>query len=413
MVEDLQVTTFRNGDQILVASSAKEFDDFGNKQLPAILIENDKYFYNWFAVNDSRGLAPIGWRVASFNDWKILLTKNEGKHLKSNTGWTEGQNGTDLFGFNAKPDRVNDNCAIWWTSTEIQMNNPQDTKIYANCAELGDDGCFISNPFKTMSFRVRCIKNTETSNTQNPENRETIDEINEPEWEPGLKISYQNLSSEKCIDIPKEDWMGEDPNPYCSFSKVKGITIGLNDKNIEKMINNFIFKNLIGFDNETKKSKTLREYVNRVKFFQNTEDLLKEEQNCHLIYSNNRLLNIEISGYSIGYGAAHPINFRKSLNFDLLNGKIVGLNDVLNVGYVQKISTVVKRNLYREYGSEGWFEFSLTENSSITKEGIYFNYNDYEISPYMQGAPSVLVKWSEIKELLKENPYVDLKQFLN
>jgi hypothetical protein len=207
--------------------------------------------------------------------------------------------------------------------------------------------------------------------------------------------------------------MGEDPNPYCSFSKVKGITIGLNDKNIEKMINNFIFKNLIGFDNETKKSKTLREYVNRVKFFQNTEDLLKEEQNCHLIYSNNRLLNIEISGYSIGYGAAHPINFRKSLNFDLLNGKIVGLNDVLNVGYVQKISTVVKRNLYREYGSEGWFEFSLTENSSITKEGIYFNYNDYEISPYMQGAPSVLVKWSEIKELLKENPYVDLKQFLN
>jgi len=256
-------------------------------------------------------------------------------------------------------------------------------------------------------------RNSEISNIQTNEEGGAIDEINEPEWEPGLKISYQNLSSEKCIDIPKEDWMGEDPNPYCSFSKVKGITIGLNDKNIEKMINNFIFKNLIGFDNETKKSKTLREYVNRVKFFQNTEDLLKEEQDCQLIYSNNRLLNIEISGYSIGYGAAHPINFRKSLNFDLLNGKIVGLNDVLNVGYVQKISTVVKRNLYREYGSEGWFEFSLTENSSITKEGIYFNYNDYEISPYMQGAPSVLVKWSEIKELLKENPYVDFKQFLN
>ena len=255
--------------------------------------------------------------------------------------------------------------------------------------------------------------NSVTSKTQTKENSGAIDEIKEPEWEPGLKISYQNLSAEKCIDIPKEDWMGEDPNPYCSFSKVKGITIGLNDKNIEKMINNFIFKNLIDFDNETKKSKTLREYVNRVKFFQNTEDLLKEEQDCQLIYSNNRLLNIEISGYSNGYGAAHPINFRKSLNFDLLNGKIVGLNDVLNVGYVQKISTVVKRNLYREYGSEGWFEFSLTENSSITKEGIYFNYNDYEISPYMQGAPSVLVKWSEIKELLKENPYVDFKQFLN
>ena len=82
-------------------------------------------------------------------------------------------------------------------------------------------------------------RNSEISNIQTNEEGGAIDEINEPEWEPGLKISYQNLSSEKCIDIPKEDWMGEDPNPYCSFSKVKGITIGLNDKNIEKMINNF------------------------------------------------------------------------------------------------------------------------------------------------------------------------------
>jgi hypothetical protein len=43
------------------------------------------------------------------------------------------------------------------------MNDPQAPKIYANCAVLasdggGDDGCFISSPFKTMSLRVRCIK---------------------------------------------------------------------------------------------------------------------------------------------------------------------------------------------------------------------------------------------------------------
>jgi uncharacterized protein (TIGR02145 family) len=163
MAEDLNVTTFRNGDQIPVANSTEDFEGYGNQQLPAMLIVNDKNLYNWFAVNDSRGLAPEGWRVAASNDWDNLLVKIEYSHtdLKSTTGWAEGQNGTDNYRFNAKPDQINDYCGFWWTSTEIEMENPQDSKIYANIAVLGsygEDGCYILNPFKTMPLRVRCVK---------------------------------------------------------------------------------------------------------------------------------------------------------------------------------------------------------------------------------------------------------------
>jgi lysyl-tRNA synthetase class 2 len=52
----------------------------------------------------------------------------------------------------------------------------------------------------------------------------------------------------------------------------------------------------------------------------------------------------------------------------------------------------------------------LTNNISIHKNGLSFNYNQYEISTYAMGAPSVFVKWSEIKDLLKENPYVDIQK---
>jgi hypothetical protein len=39
-----------------------------------------------------------------------------------------------------------------------------------------------------------------------------------------------------------------------------------------------------------------------------------------------------------------------------------------------------------------------------------FNYNQYEIGPYAMGAPSFFFKkWSELKGVLKENPYVEIQ----
>ena len=39
-------------------------------------IENGaKYgnLYNWYAVNDSRNIAPIGWHISTDEDWTILV----------------------------------------------------------------------------------------------------------------------------------------------------------------------------------------------------------------------------------------------------------------------------------------------------------------------------------------------------
>ena len=71
--ENLNVDRFRNGDPIPQAKTAEEWQNAGNNQQPAWCYYNndpkngESYgkLYNWYAVNDRRGLAPQGWHIPS------------------------------------------------------------------------------------------------------------------------------------------------------------------------------------------------------------------------------------------------------------------------------------------------------------------------------------------------------------
>ena len=96
MAENLAVGSFRNGDPI---PQAKNYEDWvsAKEQESPIWCYYDfdpKYYneygilYNWFAVNDIRGLAPEGWHVATNEDWDELIKyavgpQNAATYLKS------------------------------------------------------------------------------------------------------------------------------------------------------------------------------------------------------------------------------------------------------------------------------------------------------------------------------------------
>lgn len=106
MTENLNVSTFRNGDPIPEAKTNEEWEKAGKAGKPAwCYYDNDpnngkKYgkLYNLHAVNDERGLAPKGWRLANFYDWDIFLNddRTEGKKLKSSNGWESWGRSFDL-----------------------------------------------------------------------------------------------------------------------------------------------------------------------------------------------------------------------------------------------------------------------------------------------------------------------------
>ena len=114
--KNLDVATFRNGDAIPQAKTDEEWEAAGHYKQPAwCYYENNtangtKYgkLYNWYAVVDSRGLAPAGWHVPTDEEWTVLSTflggvDVAGKKMKSTSGWTYTTGGS----------KTCPNCANW------------------------------------------------------------------------------------------------------------------------------------------------------------------------------------------------------------------------------------------------------------------------------------------------------------
>ena len=174
-VANLNVSTFRNGDSIPEARTNKEWVAAGESGKPAWCYYNNdpanglKYgkLYNWYAVNDPRGLAPVGWTLSSDADWAKLAyylggQEAAGKKMKSTTGWSDGNNGTNETGFIGFPGgyRVENgtfqnlgSIGTWWSSTESKALSAIDHYL-ALSSSLGR-----SNSPKQRGESVRCLRN--------------------------------------------------------------------------------------------------------------------------------------------------------------------------------------------------------------------------------------------------------------
>ena len=172
-IANLNVSTFQNGDSIPEAKTNKEWLAAGESGKPAWCYYNNdpaiglKYgkLYNWYAVNDPRGLAPAGWTLPGDGDWAMLIKNlkgpgTAGSKLKSTSRWNDDNNGTNETGFNGFPGgyRVENGAFLnlgsigtWWSSTETNSRSAVDHYL-AESTSLGS-----STSPKQRGESVRCI----------------------------------------------------------------------------------------------------------------------------------------------------------------------------------------------------------------------------------------------------------------
>jgi|694.fasta_scaffold139983_3 uncharacterized protein (TIGR02145 family) len=119
IAENLNSDRFRNGDLIPQAKTKEEWNAALKSGKPAwCYFENNPSYalaygklYNYFAVNDSRGLAPRGWHISSNAEWQELINyleikKLSGSALKSNYFWNNIDTVYNKIGFNGVPSGV-------------------------------------------------------------------------------------------------------------------------------------------------------------------------------------------------------------------------------------------------------------------------------------------------------------------
>ena len=109
---NLDVSTYKNGDAIPRAQTPAEWTTFNNNQQGAwCYYDNDLAngvvygkLYNYWAIADTRGLAPNGFSIMSSADWTDITdaTGTPATRLKSQELW-DANPGTDTTGFDALP----------------------------------------------------------------------------------------------------------------------------------------------------------------------------------------------------------------------------------------------------------------------------------------------------------------------
>ena len=179
--KNLDVLTYRNGDLIPQVTDATAWAALTTGAWCYFNNDPSGYgsiygkLYNWYAVNDPRGLAPQGWHIATSDELATLRTTLGGStvagaKMKTTTRWTtpiplyKGAGATNESGFSGLPGSYRDSDGTffnfigqegyWWTATEFNTT-------IAYHYQLGKDfdnavwGKILN---KKRGFSVRCVR---------------------------------------------------------------------------------------------------------------------------------------------------------------------------------------------------------------------------------------------------------------
>lgn len=232
---------------------------------------------------------------------------------------------------------------------------------------------------------------------------DTVAEL--PEFDSGLETSFTKFSAEKCFTEDPEEFQMTETGEFCAERKVKLLVAKTTDVKTGEAINKELFRLIT--DQKTGNSG-MQAFVNKIKSTNELYEAYSEEWVCSVVDQTNKILSIGINYNGLAYGAAHGVIAYQCVNFNLENGKVLKLSDVLIPGYEKEFKKVAEKRFLAENGKEDWEfkpgkgNFPLAENYSFTKKGIVFSYNQFEIGSYAMAMPQMTVSYDLISQLIPE-----------
>lgn len=178
MTENLRTTKYQNGDAIpKIGDSATwaslttgAFCNY-NKTEDIDTIATFGRLYNWYAVSDSRNLAPVGWHVATKTDWYLLTILLGGENIAGsklkeigNLHWfgvnsdVTNESGLTVLPSGLRHPSNSSFCCmgsrgIFWSSTQSD-----DSYAWVMSIDSYSNNSDINSNHMNFGFAIRCVK---------------------------------------------------------------------------------------------------------------------------------------------------------------------------------------------------------------------------------------------------------------
>jgi uncharacterized protein (TIGR02145 family) len=173
---NLNVTTYKDGTKIPEVTDSKEWAKLTTGawcHYNNDAANDTKYgkLYNWYAVNDSRGLAPAGYHIPTDTEWTTLSTCLGGNNVSggalkefTSSDWLAPNTGaSNLKNFYARPGGVRDDsgnfsnitkACYFWTNSSANTSSAWFRRLDYNSSKL-----IVGNLIKNNGYSVRIVRN--------------------------------------------------------------------------------------------------------------------------------------------------------------------------------------------------------------------------------------------------------------
>ncbi len=129
-------------------------------------------------------------------------------------------------------------------------------------------------------------------------------------------------------------------------------------------------------------------------------------------YTDSLVVSIEKTESNYFYGAAHGIEGISYHNIDRRRHSLISEGDLFIEGYTLPLSKILQRCILRDYKvktiedllnetSIDASEMPPNNNFAITRDGLIYYFNPYEIAPYVAGIIQVRVPYEELRLILR------------
>ena len=139
-----------------------------------------------------------------------------------------------------------------------------------------------------------------------------------------------------------------------------------------------------------------------------------EERDVKIIFNQDNIVSLRLIEYTYN-GGIHGQTTKYFKCFNINESKQIKLSDLFSKDNYSRLSEIAEDEFYNQLSlsktkdlkQQGFLfkddKFKLNNNFYIDTVGLHFYYNTYEIRAYAYGPTDLLIPWSKIKHILKEN----------